>query len=137
MLIFTHKLILTQASSQKTVAPGSFHWPFSDSSNSVLRKLKETLENHPCLYSLMRLLHLAAQGHCIERNDATESKTRFSKPLAFFWLLCPNRTVTAAMISGVVQDIILSIPECEEEVQTDDCSSHPRQEVQVHHVICP
>jgi 4-hydroxybenzoate polyprenyltransferase len=36
----------------------------------------------------------------IERNDVTERKARFSKPLAFFWLLRLNRTVMVAMITG-------------------------------------
>jgi hypothetical protein len=36
---------------------------------------------------------------------------------------------------GVVNAIILSIPEHEKEVQTDDRSSHPRQEVPSHHAI--
>jgi hypothetical protein len=46
----------------------------------------------------------------------TEREALFSKPLTFFWLLHPNRTVTVAMISGAVKDIIFSIPEYEEEV---------------------
>jgi len=54
--------------------------------------------------------------HCIERNDVTEREALFSKPLAFFWLLHPNRTVMVAMITGAVKDIIFSIPEYEEEV---------------------
>jgi hypothetical protein len=37
--------------------------------------------------------------------------------------------------NGVVNAIILSIPEHEEEVQADDCSSHPGQEVPSHHAI--
>lgn len=39
-------------------------------------------------------------GQCIERNDVTEREARFSKPLAFFWLLRLNRTVMVAMITG-------------------------------------
>ena len=46
----------------------------------------------------------------------TECEALFSKPLTFFWLLHPNRTVMVAMISGAVKDIIFSIPEYEEEV---------------------
>ena len=65
----------------------------------------------------------------------TEGEALFSKPLAFFWLLHPNRTVMVAMISGAVKGIMFSIPEYEEEVQTDDCSSHPRQEIPSHHAI--
>jgi 4-hydroxybenzoate polyprenyltransferase len=38
--------------------------------------------------------------HGIERNSVTERKARFSKPLAFFWLLRLNRTVMVAMITG-------------------------------------
>jgi 4-hydroxybenzoate polyprenyltransferase len=33
-------------------------------------------------------------------NDVAESKTQFSKPMAFFWLFRPNRTVMVAMITG-------------------------------------
>lgn len=39
-------------------------------------------------------------GYRIKRNGVTESKARFSKPLAFFWLLRLNRTVMVAMITG-------------------------------------
>ena len=39
-------------------------------------------------------------GHYIDRNDVIERKARFSKPLAFFWLLRLNRTVMVAMITG-------------------------------------
>jgi hypothetical protein len=46
----------------------------------------------------------------------TEREELFSKPLAFFWLLYPNRTVMVAMITGAVKGIIFSIPEYEEEV---------------------
>jgi hypothetical protein len=46
----------------------------------------------------------------------TEREALFSKPLAFFWLLHPNRTVMVAMISGAVKDIMFNIPEYEEEV---------------------
>jgi len=46
----------------------------------------------------------------------TEREALFSKPLAFFWQLHPNRTVMVAMITGAVKDIMFSIPEYEEEV---------------------
>jgi hypothetical protein len=46
----------------------------------------------------------------------TEREALFSKPLTFFWLLHRNRTVTVAMISGAVKDIMFNIPEYEEEV---------------------
>jgi len=36
----------------------------------------------------------------IERDDVAEHKVRFSKPLAFFWLLRLDRTVMVAMITG-------------------------------------
>jgi hypothetical protein len=34
------------------------------------------------------------------RDDVAESKTRFFKPMAFFWLFRPNRTAMVAMITG-------------------------------------
>jgi hypothetical protein len=46
----------------------------------------------------------------------TEREALFSKPLAFFWLLQPNRTAMVAMISGAVKNIMFNIPEYEEEV---------------------
>ena len=48
----------------------------------------------------MRLLYLGVPGQRLERNDVTEHETRFSKPLALFWLLRLNRTVMVAMIAG-------------------------------------
>ena len=48
----------------------------------------------------MRLLYLAVHGRCVEIIDVSERETRFSKPLAFFWLLRLNRTVMVAMITG-------------------------------------
>ncbi len=64
----------------------------------------------------MRLLYLAAHRHCVEGKDVTECKAWSSQSLAFFWLLCPDRTVMVAMIGGAVKDIISGIPEYEEEV---------------------
>jgi 4-hydroxybenzoate polyprenyltransferase len=46
------------------------------------------------------LLYLTVPWHCVERNDVTERNARFSKPLAFFWLLRLNRTAMVAMITG-------------------------------------
>lgn len=40
------------------------------------------------------------RGRCAERIDVSERTARFSKPLAFFWLLRLNRTVMVAMITG-------------------------------------
>ena len=48
----------------------------------------------------MGLLYLTVQWRCVERNDVNEREARFSKPLAFFWLLRLNRTVMVAMITG-------------------------------------
>jgi len=36
----------------------------------------------------------------IKRTNVTERKTRFSKPLAFFWLLRLNRSIMVAMITS-------------------------------------
>jgi 4-hydroxybenzoate polyprenyltransferase len=38
--------------------------------------------------------------HCVEGNDMSGRQARFSKALAFFWLLSLNRTVMVAMITG-------------------------------------
>jgi 4-hydroxybenzoate polyprenyltransferase len=38
--------------------------------------------------------------HRAERTDVSERNPRFSRPLAFFWLLRLNRTVMVAMITG-------------------------------------
>jgi 4-hydroxybenzoate polyprenyltransferase len=40
------------------------------------------------------------RGRGAERIDVSERTARFSKPLAFFWLLRLNRTVMVAMITG-------------------------------------
>jgi 4-hydroxybenzoate polyprenyltransferase len=39
-------------------------------------------------------------GQCTEINDVLEREAKFSKPLAFFWLLRLNRTMMVAMITG-------------------------------------
>jgi hypothetical protein len=64
----------------------------------------------------MRLLYSPVHRHCVERKDETERKAWSSKPLAFFWLLRPDRTVVVAMIGGAVKDIISGIPEYKQEV---------------------
>ena len=39
-------------------------------------------------------------GALVQKNSMAEHKPRFSKPLAFFWLLRLNRSVMVAMIAG-------------------------------------